>query len=152
MSDLLLQRNPQQAQLGRLLIVLNHSVADERALETALQLAACTHASLHALLLESEFRGYSLVIGELERLRSTRHERFAAHAFRLCDRALEQGLKLPLELVNGDGQGWLRDWINASRFDLVVVTHEHRAVFGYLPTSLSARVRRSAACPVLVVK
>ena len=152
MSDLLLKRSRRRAQVTRLLVVLNDSAADERALDTALQLASCTRASLRALLLEGEFRGYLLAIGELERLRTTRHERFTAHAFRLCDHALEQGVKLPLELVDGNGHGWLRNWINRSRFDLVVVAHEHSALPSYPPSSLSARVRRSARCAVLVVK
>jgi nucleotide-binding universal stress UspA family protein len=101
---------------------------------------------------QGDFRGYSLSVGELDRLRSARRERLVAHAFRLCDHALEQDRELPLELVDGDGQGWLADWIDHSGFDLVVVAHEHRTLAAYLPASLSARVRRGVACPVLVVK
>ena len=152
MSDLLLNRRRRHARLGRCLVLFNGSPADGRALETALELASYTCASLQGLLLEGEFRGYSVSVEELERLREARHRRFAGHAFGLCDRALEQGVRLPLELVSGDGHAWLRHWIDACGFELVVIAHEHSPFQEDLPMSAVARVRRRASCPVVVVK
>jgi hypothetical protein len=152
MSGVLIERGNRRSRVGRMLVVFDGSCADERALGIALELAACTRASLRALLLEGEHRGYSVSAGELGRQRADRHRRFVEHAFRLCDLALAEAVRLPLDLVDGDGTGWPRGWIVAGRFGLVVVAHDHRAFAEYLPTSVVARVRRSTACPVVVVK
>jgi len=107
---------------------------------------------LHALLPEGEFRGYSVSVGELEQRRAARQRQFVAHAFRLSDRALEHGIRLPLELVVSDARGWRRGWMDSFGFGLVVVAHEHRPCRDHPPASVLARVRRSASCPVVVVK
>jgi hypothetical protein len=152
MSDVLLARRLQHQGISRVLVVFNGSEADQRALETGLELASCTRASLRGILFEGEFRHYSMSHDELERSRTARRERFALHAFRLGDCALERAVQLPLDLVGGDGRSWLRGWLHDNAFELVVVAYEHRMFGAYLPTSLVARVRRSASCPVVVVK
>jgi hypothetical protein len=57
MSELLLGPAPPRARLGRLLVLFTGSAADERVLDTALQLAESSGASLQAVLLKGEFRG-----------------------------------------------------------------------------------------------
>jgi nucleotide-binding universal stress UspA family protein len=140
-----------QTRLTRLLVVFAGSSADPRALDTALELARCTGATLEALLVEPEFRRYTPSVDEFRRLRDTRRDRIAEHAFSLCEHAIEHGHQLPLHLAS-DVRGWLRDWIDDSGFGLVVVAHEHHPLSQYLPGSLLARVRRNAACPVVAVK
>jgi nucleotide-binding universal stress UspA family protein len=152
MSGVLVERDHRRSGLGRILVVFDGSRADERALESALELAGCAHASLHAVLLEGEHRGYSVSADELARMRAARHGRFVEDAFRLSDRAHAEGVRLPLELVGGAGNRRLCRWIDAGRFGLVVVAHDHRPFSEYLPMSIVARVRRSTSCPVLVVK
>ena len=138
-----------QAQIARCLVVLNGSPADDRALDIAFELAHYPSGSLRALLLQGEFRAYSTSTDELRRWHAAWHERFVGHAFRLSDRAYGQGLRLPIDLIEGGRHSWLRGWIEDEGFDLVVVAHEQRA---YLPMSLVARVRRWATCPVVAVK
>jgi hypothetical protein len=65
-SDLLLQQGRPRARLGRLLVLFTGSAADERALDTALQLADYSGASLQAVLLEGEFRGYATTCRRLK--------------------------------------------------------------------------------------
>jgi hypothetical protein len=141
-----------QTRLTRLLVVFGGCPADERALETALELVRCTEATLEALLVEPEFRCYTPSVDQFRRMRDTHRERVAEHAFSLCDRALDRDYQLPLHLVSDVLRGWLRAWIDASGFGLVVVAHEHHPLGEYLPGSLLARVRRTAACPVVAVK
>jgi hypothetical protein len=152
MSDLLLQQGRPRARLGRLLVIFTGSASDERALETALELAGCGSAALEALLLEGEFRGYSVVPGELEQQRITWHARLAEHAFTLCERALTAGMRLPLELVDGNGQNWLRDWVRRRGFVLIVIADPHRPLLRFAPSPLVAHLRRMTTVPIVVVK
>jgi nucleotide-binding universal stress UspA family protein len=152
MSDLLLEHRRPRAHLGRLLVLFTGSAADERALDTALQLAECSGASLQAVLLQGEFRAYSIIPGELERLKEAWQARLAEQAFALCERALTAGSRLPLELVEGNGKGWLDLWISGDRFALVVLAHPRRPLRRLMPPRLDARVRRSTTCPIVVVK
>lgn len=150
MSETVLSRQ-RRTRLTRLLVVFAGSPADLRALDTALELARCTDATLEALLVEPEFRRYTPSVDEFRRLRDAHRDRIAEHAFSLCERAREHGHQLPLHVVN-DVRGWLRDWIESSGFGLVVVAHQHHPLSQYLPGSLLARMRRNAACPVVAVK
>jgi hypothetical protein len=140
-----------QTRLTRLLVVFAGCPADLRALDTALELARCADATLEALLVEPEFRRYTPSVDDFRRMRDTHRNRIAEHAFSLCERALEYGYQLPLHPAR-DVRGWLRDWIDDSGFGLVVVAHEHHPLGKYGPGSLLARLRRSAACPVVAVK
>jgi hypothetical protein len=151
-SDLLFQQGRPRAHLGRLLVLFTGSTSDQRALETAFQLAECSGAPLQAVLLQGEFRGYSVIPGELERLKTAWHARLAEQAFALCERALTAGTQLPLELVEGNGQGWLDCWISGDGFALVVLAHPHRPLRRLMPSRLHARLRRSTTCPIVVVK
>jgi hypothetical protein len=108
--------------------------------------------SLQAVLLHGEFRGYSVVPGELERLKTAWQARLVEQAFALCERALTTGTRLPLELVDGNGQGWLDCSISGGCFAMVVVAHPHRTLRRLMPTQPLARVRRSTTCPIVVVK
>ena len=151
MSDLVLGRRHEQIGFAQCLVVFARCAADERALDTALKLARSADATFRALLAVPEFRRYTPSVDEFRRLRDEHRERVLKDAFCLCDRALEHGYRLPVELVTDVG-GWIREWIDARPFGLIVVAHEHHPLGGYLPTSLAARLRRNANCPVIVVK
>jgi hypothetical protein len=151
MSDLVLSARHRQTGLAQFLVVFAQCAADERALDTALKLARCTDATFRALLAVPEFRHYTTSVNEFQRLRNEHEGRVAKHAFRLCDRALDHGYHLPVELVT-DARRWIREWINARPFGLIVVAHEHHPLGEYLPSTLVARLRRDARYPVIVVK
>jgi hypothetical protein len=150
-SDLVLSARHGQTGLAQLIVVFTRCGADERALDTALKLASCTAATFRALLAVPEFRHYTPSVSEFQRLRNEHEGRVAKHAFRLCDRALDHGYHLPIELVT-DARRWIRESINASPFGLIVVAHEHHPLGEYLPSTLAVRLRRTARYPVIVVK
>lgn len=152
MTELLLHQARRRADLGRLLIVFTGAASDDRALETALELAGCAGAALEAVLLEGEFRGYSVVPGELERLRAAWHARVAEHAFALCERALTAGMRLPLELLDGDGRNGFCTLVRSSGFDLVVVADRPRSLLRFWPSRPVAQLRRTTTVPILLVK
>jgi nucleotide-binding universal stress UspA family protein len=127
--------------LGRILCAIDLEKASERAFERALDLAAISDAEL--FLLHATPANVRFASRARERLE---------YLSQLRERAVAAGVKVRVEEQHGDPAGLIELHANSRKVDIVVVgSNRRRGWRRFREGSVSERVLRRAAWPVLVV-
>jgi nucleotide-binding universal stress UspA family protein len=136
----------------KILVAIDGSPGGQKALETAIQLAKLTQASLHALAVEGRLPAYAATIGEVDEVKREK-DAFFGTLGRLAEKqAEEEGVELEVEIRAGHAAELIVRYANDGAFDLVVVGHKGHFLEDYLLGSTADRVAHHAGCPVMIVK
>jgi nucleotide-binding universal stress UspA family protein len=136
----------------KILVALDGSPGGDKALETAIELAKLSGASLHGLAVEGRLPAYAATIGEVDEVKREKDTFFTSLAQRARARAQEHGLDLEVDVRPGHAADLIVRRVEQGGFDLVVVGHKGHFLEDYLLGSTADRVAHHAACPVLIVK
>jgi nucleotide-binding universal stress UspA family protein len=137
---------------ARMLVAIDGSPGGQKALETAIELARISGASLAALAVEGRLPAYAATIGEVDEVKMQKDAFFARIARLAREQAAEQGIELDVELRAGHAAELIVRYAKEHQFDLVVVGHKGHFLEDYLLGSTADRVAHHAHCPVLIVK
>jgi nucleotide-binding universal stress UspA family protein len=136
----------------KILVAIDGSPGGAKALDTAIELAKLTGASLHALAVEGRLPAYAATIGEVDEVKREKDTFFATLARQAQAKALAQGMDLEVDVRPGHAAELIVRRAEQGNFDLVVVGHKGHFLEDYLLGSTADRVAHHAACPVMIVK
>jgi len=136
----------------KILVAIDGSPGGQKALETSLELAKLTGASLHALAVEGRLPAYAATVGEVDGVKQEKDEFFSKLTRLARDEAAEEGVQLEVKVVPGHAADLIVRYASEHGFDLVVVGHKGHFLEDYLLGSTADRVAHHASCPVMIVK
>jgi len=136
----------------KVLVAIDGSPGGQKALETAIELAKLTGASLHALTVEGPLPRYAATIGEVDEVKREKDQFFGTIARLARDQAREKGIQLDVEILPGHAAELIVRHAKKGHFDLIVVGHKGHFLEDYLLGSTADRVAHHAVCPVMIVK
>jgi nucleotide-binding universal stress UspA family protein len=136
----------------RILVAIDGSSPGQKALDTALQLAQLTKASIEALAVEGPLPAYAATIGEVDEVKREKDSFFDRLAQLAHDQAAEEGIDMPVRVLPGHAAELIVHHAEAVGCDLVVVGHKGHFLGDYLLGSTADRVAHHAPCPVLIVR
>jgi nucleotide-binding universal stress UspA family protein len=136
----------------RILVAIDGSPGGQKALETAIELAKVTDASLQALAVEGPLPKYAATIGEVDEAKREKDAFFNRLARLAQEQAQEEGIDIEVEVRAGHAAELIVRTANSGSYDLVVVGHKGHFLEDYLLGSTADRVAHHATCPVMIVK
>ena len=136
----------------KILVAIDGSPGGQKALETAIELAKLTRASLHALAVEGKLPAYAATIGEVDEVKREKDVFFETIARLAQDQAREEGIEIGVDVRPGHAAELIVRHAQEGSFDLVVVGHKGHFLEDYLLGSTADRVAHHAVCPVMIVK
>ena len=136
----------------RILVAVDGSEPSDRALSTALELAAVSRARLVALAVEGPLPAYAATIGEVEEVKREKDAFFALLASRVREEAERAGVELDVELRAGHAAELIVRFATEIGADLIVLGHRGHFLRDHLLGSTAGRVSEHAPCPVLIVR
>lgn len=136
----------------KILVAIDGSPGGQKALETAIELAKLTGASLHGLTVEGRLPAYAATVGEVDEVKREKDQFFGKIARLARDQAREKGIELEVEVLPGHAAELIVRHAKKGNFDLVVVGHKGHFLKDYLLGSTADRVAHHAVCPVMIVK
>jgi nucleotide-binding universal stress UspA family protein len=136
----------------RILVAIDGSPGGQKALETAIELAKVTDASLQALAVEGPLPRYAATIGEVDEAKREKDAFFNSLARLAREQAQEEGIDIEVEVRAGHAAELIVRTANSGGYDLVVVGHKGHFLEDYLLGSTADRVAHHATCPVMIVK
>jgi nucleotide-binding universal stress UspA family protein len=136
----------------KILVAIDGSPGGQKALETAIELAKLTRASLDALTVEGRLPAYAATVGEVDEVKREKDEFFGTIARLAREQAGEEGIELNVEIWAGHAAELIVRHAKKGNFDLVVVGHKGHFLEDYLLGSTADRVAHHAVCPVMIVK
>lgn len=137
---------------SKILVALDGSPASEKALATAVDLAAHYQAELTALgVVESpEIVG---MVDEVDELRQSAEEHFRRILAASAEYARGQGIALHSVVVRGHAADAIVRYAESEKVNLVVVGHHgHSRIARFFLGSTSDRVSEHSPCTVMIVK
>lgn len=135
-----------------LLVAVDASEASNRALETALELAQLTGASVMALAVEGPLPAYAATVGEVEEVKREKDEFFGRLAQDVRARAERRGMSIEVEIRPGHAAELIPRVAKERGADLIVLGHRGHFLRDHLLGSTADRVAEHAECPVMIVK
>ena len=136
----------------KILVAIDGSPGGQKALETAIELAKLTGASLHGLTVEGRLPAYAATVGEVDEVKREKDQFFGKIARLARDQAREKGIELEVEVLPGHAAELIVRHAKKGNFDLVVVGRKGHFLKDYLLGSTADRVAHHAVCPVMIVK
>ena len=136
----------------KILVAIDGSPGGQKALDTAIELAKLTGASLHGLTVEGRLPAYAATVGEVDEVKREKDQFFGKIARLARDQAREKGIELEVEVLPGHAAELIVRHAKKGNFDLVVVGHKGHFLEDYLLGSTADRVAHHAVCPVMIVK
>jgi nucleotide-binding universal stress UspA family protein len=136
----------------KILVAIDGSPGGQKALDTAIELAKLTGASLHGLTVEGRLPAYAATVGEVDEVKREKDQFFGKIARLARDQAREKGIELEVEVLPGHAAELIVRHAKKGNFDLVVVGHKGHFLKDYLLGSTADRVAHHAVCPVMIVK
>ena len=136
----------------KILVAIDGSPGGQKALDTAIELAKLTGASLHGLTVEGRLPAYAATVGEVDEVKREKDQFFGKIARLARDQAREKGIQLDVEILPGHAAELIVRHAKKGYFDLVVVGHKGHFLKDYLLGSTADRVAHHAVCPVMIVK
>jgi nucleotide-binding universal stress UspA family protein len=137
---------------ARLLVAVDGSEASNRALETALELATLTGASVLALAVEGPLPAYAATIGEVDELKREKDAFFGTLARDVQERGRAAGVEVEVEVRPGHAAELISRVAKERAVDLVVLGHRGHFLRDHLLGSTADRVAEHAECPVMIVR
>ena len=137
---------------ARLLVAVDGSEASNRALETALELATLTGASVLALAVEGPLPAYAATIGEVDELKREKDAFFGTLARDVQERGRAAGVEVEVEVRPGHAAELISRVAKERAVDLVVLGHRGHFLRDHLHGSTADRVAEHAECPVMIVR
>jgi nucleotide-binding universal stress UspA family protein len=132
---------------GQILVVVDGSPEGQRALDTAIALAATLGAQLRALIIEGRLPRYAATLAEVDDAKRKKDELYEPLARRATEQAAERGVEFEVELAVGPATAAIAAVAEREQHDLIVVGYRRRS-FGRIADHLC----HHADCPVLVVR
>ncbi len=136
----------------RILVAIDGSPGGQKALETAIELAKLTGATLTALAVEGKLPAYAATVGEVEEVKREKDAFFSRLARLAREQAREAGIDLHVDIQAGHAAELIVRYAGERQVDLVVVGHKGHFLQDYLLGSTADRVAHHAPCPVMIVK
>lgn len=136
----------------KLLVAVDASEASNRALETALELAKLTGASVMALAVEGPLPAYAATVGEVEEVKREKDAFFGRLARDVQERAGSAGLLIDVDVRPGHAAELIPRVAKEKGVDLIVLGHRGHFLRDHLLGSTADRVAEHAECPVMIVK
>jgi nucleotide-binding universal stress UspA family protein len=136
----------------KILVAIDGSPGGQKALETAIELAKLTRASLHVLAVEGRLPAYAATIGEVDEVKREKDTFFGGLAKLARDQARDEGIEIEVHVRAGHAAELIVREAEEGRFDLVVVGHKGHFLEDYLLGSTADRVAHHVVCPVMIVK
>jgi len=137
---------------ARLLVAVDGSEPSNRALETALELAALTGASVLALAVEGPLPAYAATIGEVDEVKREKDAFFGTLARDVQERGRAAGVEVEVEVRPGHAAELISRVAKERAVDLVVLGHRGHFLRDHLLGSTADRVAEHAECPVMIVR
>lgn len=137
---------------ARLMVAVDGSEASNRALETALELAALTGASVLALAVEGPLPAYAATIGEVDEVKREKDAFFGTLAHDVQERGRAAGVEVEVEVRSGHAAELISRVAKERAVDLVVLGHRGNFLRDHLLGSTADRVAEHAECPVMIVR
>jgi len=137
----------------KILLANDGSPGAMKALDTAIQLAALTGASLESLSIEENLPHYVATIGEMEEVKRQKDAYFADLELQCRERANASEVEMTFTVIPGHEVETIVNYCKEGGFDLLVLGFMgHSSVWGRIWGSTSHNLTRLASCSVLVVK
>jgi nucleotide-binding universal stress UspA family protein len=136
----------------RLLVAVDGSEASAHALETALELAAATGASVAALAVEGPLPAYAATIGEVEEVKREKDAFFGRLARDVRAKAERAGIDIEVEVRPGHAAELIPRVAKERGVDLIVLGHRGHFLRDHFLGSTADRVAEHAECPVMIVR
>ena len=137
---------------SRILVAVDGSDCSQRALDTALELAGLTGATVRALAVEGPLPAYAATIGEVDEVKREKDAFFGALLASARQRGEDAGVPLELEVRPGHAAELIvhnaREW----GADLVVLGHRGHFLRDRMLGSTADRVAEHGDCPVMIVR
>jgi nucleotide-binding universal stress UspA family protein len=137
---------------ARLLVAVDGSEASNRALETALELATLTGASVLALAVEGPLPAYAATIGEVDEVKREKDAFFGTLTRDVQERGRAAGVEVEVEVRPGHAAELISRVAKERAVDLVVLGHRGHFLRDHLLGSTADRVAEHAECPVMIVR
>jgi nucleotide-binding universal stress UspA family protein len=137
---------------SRILVAVDGSDCSDRALDTSLELAGLTGATVLALAVEGPLPAYAATIGEVEEVKREKDAFFKELLARARQRGDEAGVPLELEVRPGHAAELIVHHAREWRADLVVLGHRGHFLRDRMLGSTADRVAEHADCPVMIVR
>jgi nucleotide-binding universal stress UspA family protein len=137
---------------SNLLVAVDGSDASNHALETALELARLTGASITALAVEGPLPAYAATVGEVEEVKREKDAFFGRLAQEVRTRAAAAAIEITVEVRPGHAAELIPRVARENAVDLIVLGHRGHFLRDHLLGSTAARVAEHAECPVMIVK
>lgn len=135
-----------------LLVAVDGSAAATRALDTTLELASLTGASITALAVEGPLPAYAATVGEVEEVKREKDAFFGRLAAEVRERAEARGVSIEVDIRPGHAAELIPRVASELGADLVVLGHRGHFLRDHLLGSTADRVAEHAECPVMIVK
>ena len=136
-----------------IVVGLDGSDGSFRALDQAMQLAALTHAAVHAVLVEEHLPAYAATVSEVDEEVEFENEYYKGVQAEARKRAAARTAIISFEVRRGHAAEELTNAAQLRNADLLVIGHRgHSRLRHMLLGSTADRVVEHAACPVLVVR
>lgn len=137
----------------KILLANDGSPGAMKALDTAIELAALTDASLESLSVEEDLPHYVATIGEMEEVKRQKDAYFADLERQCRERANASEVELKFTVMPGHEVETIVEYCKEGGFDLLILGFMgHSSVWGRIWGSTSHILTRLASCSVLVVK
>ena len=137
---------------SRILVAVDGSDCSERALETGLELAGLTGATLLALAVEGPLPAYAATVGEVDEVKREKDAFFERLLAAVQARAADAGVPLEVELRPGHAAELIVRHARERRADLVVLGQRGHFLRDRMLGSTADRVAEHAECPVMIVR
>ncbi len=137
----------------KILLANDGSHGANKALDTAIELAALTGASLESLSVEEDLPQYVATIGEIEEVKRQKDAYFADLERQCRARADASEVEITFTVIPGHEVETIANYCKDGAFDLLVLGFMgHSSVWGRIWGSTSQNLARLASCSVLIVK
>ena len=137
---------------SRILVAIDGNPIGQKALDTAIELAKLTGASLAVLAVEGPLPAYAATIGEVGEFKREKDVFFEKLARLAQDQAEAEDVEVEVSVHAGHAAEMIVREAEARNIDLAVVGHKDHFLGDYLLGSTADRVAHHAACPVLIVR
>ena len=137
---------------SRILVAVDGSDGSQRALETALELAGLTGATLLALAVEGPLPAYAATVGEVDEVKRENDVFFERLLGDVRARAEDAGVPVEVELRPGHAAELIVHHARERGADLIVLGHRGHFLRDRMLGSTADRVAEHADCPVMIVR